>query len=178
MFIFMTTASRAAARAAGVIDMRRRREPTLADAAFLGLALVWAGMLVGVSFVATPVKFAAPGLSLAVALEVGHVTFRLFSRIEWALAAGLLLASAWTARRRLPVLAGLLAALVALQAVWLLPVLDARVAAVVAGTPLPPTSHHTYYAVAEGAKLLLLLAAAWPGLRFVAAGGRTSPGAF
>lgn len=149
-----------------------RRTYALADALFLAIALLWTGMLVGVSFVATPVKFTASGLSLPVALEVGHVTFRLFSRIEWALAAGLLLASLFGARRWPAVLAGLLAALVAVQALWLLPVLDARIAAVVAGTPLPPTSHHTIYAVAEGAKLLLLLAAAWPGLRALASGGR------
>lgn len=35
------------------------------------LAVLWAGLLLGVSFLATPVKFLAPSLSLPVALDVG-----------------------------------------------------------------------------------------------------------
>ena len=127
-----------------------------ADAAFLAIALVWAGMLVGVSFLATPVKFAAPGLTLPVALEVGHVTFHLFSRVEWVLGAALLLTALFGSSQLRLGIAALLAIVLALQALWLLPVLDERVAAVVAGSPLPPTSHHTLYAAAEGAKTLLL----------------------
>ena len=147
--------------------MPRLLRPVVADAVFLAVALVWAGMLIGVSFVATPIKFTAPGLSLPVALEVGHVTFRLFSRIEWALALILLLSAvAGTARAR-TVLAGLLVAVVVAQAVWLLPALDARVAAVVAGGTPPPSAHHTFYAVAEAAKLLLLAGAGVFGLRRV-----------
>lgn len=42
-----------------------------ANAATACVALFWAGMLAGVSFLATPVKFEAASLSLPVALEVG-----------------------------------------------------------------------------------------------------------
>ncbi len=133
-----------------------------ADNAFIVLALIWAGLLLGVSFLATPVKFTAPGLTLPVALEVGHVTFALFSLIEWVLGALLLLsASLGSSRARLAV-AALVSSIVALQALWLLPALDLRVAAVVAGAPLPPSSHHTLYAAAEAIKLVLLLGSgAW-----------------
>ena len=41
--------------------------------AVLVAATLWAGLLMGVSFVATPVKFLAPSLSLAVALDVDQV---------------------------------------------------------------------------------------------------------
>ncbi|MBO6782466.1 MAG: hypothetical protein JJ899_04220 [Alphaproteobacteria bacterium] len=143
------------------------RRSAHANAAFLAFALIWAGMLIGVSFLATPVKFAAPGLTLPVALEVGHVTFHLFSRVEWTFGAALLLAAMFgTSRLRLGI-AVLLAIVLALQAAWLLPVLDERVAAVVAGAPLPPSSHHTIYAAAEGAKILLLGIASFTVLRRV-----------
>lgn len=138
---------------------------TFADALFLAIAFVWAGMLVGVSFVATPVKFTAPSLSLPVALEVGRATFHLFSRIEWALAVALLLASVLGAGRAGTALAMLLFVVVVVQAVWLLPILDARVAAAVAGTYLQSSYHHMVYAVAEAAKLLLLAVAGASGLR-------------
>lgn len=139
--------------------MRKRSRPALADALFLAIAFVWVGMLAGVSFVATPVKFTAPGLSLPVALEVGRVTFDLFSRIEWALTTALLFASVPGTSRARIALAVLVAVVVTVQASWLLPALDARVAVVVAGNPLPASYHHTAYAIAEAAKLLLLAVA-------------------
>ncbi|MEL0144233.1 MAG: hypothetical protein VW931_05980, partial [Alphaproteobacteria bacterium] len=45
---------------------------------------------------------------------------------------------------------------VAAQAVWLLSILDARGAALIAGDPLPASLHHTNYAVSEVVKVLLL----------------------
>jgi hypothetical protein len=46
------------------------------------LALFWLGLLAGVSFLATPVKFMAPSLSLPVALDVGRQTFSVFNPLE------------------------------------------------------------------------------------------------
>lgn len=122
------------------------------------LALLWAGMVIGVSGLATPVKFTAPSLTLPVALDVGRVTFGLFSRVEWGLAVALV-PLAWLAGARWLWLAvALVLALVVVQALWLLPILDARIAAVIAGTPQPPTSHHILYSIAEAVKLAALLA--------------------
>jgi len=53
-------------------------------------ALVWLGMLIGVSFLATPVKFVVKDLSLPVALQVGQATFGLFTNVEWLCAGALL----------------------------------------------------------------------------------------
>ena len=127
-------------------------------AALVVIPAVWAGMLIGVAFIATPVKFAAPTLEHAAALDVGRVTFGLFSKIEWAAAAVL---AALVMLARFPRWAvWMTAALIfclAVQGVWLLPALNERVAAVVAGAPLPASHHHTVYAVLEVAKLLLLI---------------------
>lgn len=153
-----------------------RRMPTLL--AFV--AVFWAGMLAGVSFLATPVKFQAGSLSLPVALEVGNVTFRAFGRLEWGLAI-VLVATALVARAP-RVGAGcsvLVATVVAIQSLWLLPVLDARVAAVIAGSSLPPSPHHLLYIVAEAAKLLLLCVVALTVSSHVqSAGRRTGRGTF
>jgi hypothetical protein len=49
---------------------------------FLILITVWAGVIIGVSLIATPVKFQAPSLTLLKGTEIGRYTFRLPTRIE------------------------------------------------------------------------------------------------
>jgi hypothetical protein len=122
-------------------------------------ALFWAGMIAGVSGLATPIKFSAPSLTLPVALDVGRVTFGLFSRVEWALALVLIVAGL-VARPPLLILLLILVAvsLVALQTLWLLPILGERTAAVIAGNMVPPSSHHVWYVVIEIVKFAALLA--------------------
>lgn len=130
------------------------------------VAAIWIGLLGGVSFLATPVKFQAESLSLAVALDVGRVTFRVFSGVEQILAVLLLLAVLLAGGRTWRLLAVLLlGGLLALQALWLLPALEARIAAIIAGVAPPPSLHHMAYATAEAVKLLLLAALAAAGLR-------------
>jgi len=141
---------------------------TTLNGALCLLAALWCGAVIGVSFIATPVKFSAPSLDLAVALDVGRTTFAAFSRIEWGAAVALLLLTLTAGpTARALVLAGVLAVTLAAQGFWLLPILDARVAAIIAGTPLPSSWHHTAYGALELLKVALLLAI------FVVALGRT-----
>ncbi len=120
------------------------------------LALVWAGMVLGVSFLATPVKFLAPSLPLPVALDVGRHTFRTFGRVELALTALLGLRAAAPARYCLLALSpGLI---VLAQALWLRPKLEAQTRQVVAGHQPPASSRlHLAYVACEAAKLAALL---------------------
>ncbi|WP_127520733.1 DUF4149 domain-containing protein [Mesorhizobium sp. Z1-4] len=137
---------------------RPDRDP-FADAVTAFVALAWLGMLIGVSFLATPVKFQAPSLELPVALEVGSVTFAAFSTVEWGLSLGLVITTFFPRASRTTVsLSAAVVAIVTLQALWLLPALEARVAAVVAGSPLPPSAHHTIYAGLEITKAQALAA--------------------
>lgn len=125
--------------------------------AHLTIAAIWLGMLVGVSFIATPVKFGAAGLDLAVALDIGRLTFGLFSRIEWGLAAlTLLVAFAAPVAPWRRALAVTLALGVAMQALWLLPALNARVIAIASGQSLAPSADHALYAGIEAGKAAML----------------------
>ena len=131
-----------------------RRTGTLPLAA---IALIWAGMIIGVSMLATPVKFSAPSLTLPVALDVGRVTFHLFARVEWALAVALVIAGL-AAQWRLSWLSiGFVVVVIALQALWLLPALGVRTTAVISGVTPPPSALHTWYVAAEAAKILTLI---------------------
>jgi len=144
------------------------------DVPYVFLATLWLGALLGVSFLATPVKFRAPSLSLPIALEVGRVTFALFTRIEWGLVALLGVSIALGSRHRDRWLGWLfLVALLAVETFWLLPVLDARVGTVIASGQIAGTSHHLLYVAAESAKALLLLGLSVAGLMQLAGrGGR------
>ena len=125
-------------------------------------ALRWIGMLLGVSFLATPVKFLAPSLTLPVALDVGRQTFGVFSVVE-VIASLTVLAAAVLSRdkRRTIVLAASVACLVAVQFFWLLPTLDARVEIILQGGTPEDSGLHDLYIAIESAKLLMLSAVCW-----------------
>lgn len=129
---------------------------------------IWAGLILGVSFIATPVKFQATGLTMSVALEVGKVTFHLFNMIEWGIMALIISISAYAAYiRNEPCRTGrwmtalFLLALLALQTFWLFPVLDIRADAVIAGGTPDPNHYHLFYILIEISKLATTLCAAW-----------------
>lgn len=129
-------------------------------------AMLWIGLLLGVSFLATPAKFLAPSLSLAVALDVGRQTFGIFNKVEWALAILLLALVLAGPKARLSVAgAVVLAVMVVVETLWLLPVLGQRVGLIIAGQQPPESSLHVVYIVLQIVKLAVLcgLAAAVAG---------------
>ena len=123
------------------------------------LAWIWAGLVLGVSFVAPPVKFLAPSLSLADAMEVGRVTFAALQWIECVALAGMaVLLYLDRSRGRRLVLFGAVAAVMACQYLWVLPILDARVETIIRGQDLPPSFLHWVYTGVDGIKVGLLIA--------------------
>lgn len=144
--------------------------PLIRDTSFIFLAIVWLGVLLGVSFLATPVKFLAPSLDLPTALDVGRVTFALFIKVEWVLCA--LLVAGVLAGQEYGLLrwsgVAVLAVILLVQTVWLLPVLDARVGQIMAGLTVPRTPHHLIYIIGEAAKALILFLLSIHGLRRLA----------
>jgi hypothetical protein len=130
------------------------------------LIMLWAGVLIGISFLAAPAKFNAPSLSLPVAMDVGRQEFGLLNRVEIGLAIVTLALAAYVRPRRviwLPL--GIAALVVAVQALWLLPLLDARALAIIQGETPQPAPWHMVYIVLEVTKLLALLVAGWLALR-------------
>jgi hypothetical protein len=138
---------------------RRRAIPRCALGA---LIMLWAGILIGVSFLAAPAKFDAPGLSLPVAMEVGRREFGALNLIELALAV-VTLALAFYARPERTIWLGLgvAAVIVLVQWLWLLPVLDARAELIIRGETPEPAPWHALYIGAEVVKLLVLLVIGW-----------------
>jgi hypothetical protein len=138
------------------------RRLAIARCAFGALIMLWAGVLIGVSFLAAPAKFDAPGLTLPLALEVGRREFGALNLAELALAVVTLALAAYGRPERTVWLGlGLAAAIVVLQWLWLLPALDARAELIIRGETPAPAPWHALYIGAEVVKLLTLLVVGW-----------------
>ncbi len=152
----MTSTARSGPSAGG-----REQSGPIPDTALRFLSWVWLGLVVGVSLIATPAKFQADSLELDVALDVGRTTFALLARIQWALLLGLVLV-ALRARKlgrldnRHVIAVAAIATILVVQATWILPELNDRVAIVIGGGELPDSPIHYIFAIFEGAKLMAL----------------------
>lgn len=139
--------------------------PLIARAGVIMIPAIWLGLLIGVSFIATPIKFTAPSLDLPTALDVGRVTFSLFNKLEWGILA-LLTIFLWLTG--LPgartLLATWLAFLLIIQSTWLLPILNFYIETIDQGMQKPPSFEHLAYGVIEIVKALSLAAIAMLGI--------------
>jgi len=121
--------------------MTRTFKSLLVDIAHLLVPVLWLGLLIGVSFIATPAKFVATSLTLPIAVDVGRVTVALFNEIEWGMFALLVIAIVLSGPS--PFASGatvVIGICLILQPIWLLPVMNGRIADIVAGGTPPRSS--------------------------------------
>ena len=130
------------------------------------LCLLWAGVVIGISFIEAPVKFRAPTLTRTVALDVGRTVFHASQLVQAGLAALVLAAALFgRAARRVWLCLAAAGLALAVQMAWIFPVLDARAGAIVAGQAPSGPNPHALYGVLEVVKVLALGAAAILALR-------------
>ncbi len=122
------------------------------------VCFLWVGITVGVSLLATPVRFSAPTITRPVALDVGRVVFAALNKAELAALVVLLvivrvsgLAGQWWA------VCAFLTLIVLAQGVWLIPELAARTDVIIAGGEPASSNAHAIYAALELTKIVLLL---------------------
>jgi hypothetical protein len=135
--------------------------------ASIAITFVWVGLLLGLAFIETPLKFQAPGITKALALGIGKLVFATLNKIEWGMLITLV-AVLWRLKStnlstkisaKLPgALLGLLIAIVAVQTFYLLPILNDRVTQIQNGIEPPASSTHVVYVVADVVKLIALIA--------------------
>ena len=119
---------------------------------------MWAGMTVGISMIATPVRFTAVSITRPVALDVGRVVFAALNKAELlALILLLIVVRVSDRTRELWAWCAILVLIVLAQGAWLIPELAARTDIIMAGGELPPSSAHAIYSSLELVKIGLLL---------------------
>ncbi len=124
------------------------------------LTFVWVGLVLGISFLEAPLKFQAPNITLPLGLGIGRLVFGALNKVEWVFTLGIIL-SFWRGHFSFKVhyLYGFAFGILALQTLWLIPILDARAGQIIAGETPPPTYHHIGFIVVEFCKVAVLLAA-------------------
>ena len=131
------------------MSLKNRKD--LIDRVAACIALIWLGMVAGISFLEAPVKFMAPSVTLAIGLDIGRYVFGTFNKVEcaFALIIAILLIIIRKKDRSL-ILLGLAWIFLALQTAWLLPVLEARTEVIIQGqtpalTPTIPQRWNRWY---------------------------------
>jgi hypothetical protein len=145
------------------------RERALAVSALL--PMLWLGFVLAISFMETPLKFRAPQASYTAALSIGQVVFRALTRVELAFLAVLTIVGVFS-RWQMSTQWWLwgLVGVVLIQRMFLLPALESRMTAVLAGHAVPPDRlFHTLYIAGECLKVVLLPALSWSLIRSLAA---------
>ncbi|PCI04401.1 MAG: hypothetical protein COB78_08795 [Hyphomicrobiales bacterium] len=120
------------------------------------IAILWAGIAIGATLIATPVKFLAPSLTLSTALEIGRVTFYWVGIAEAVLCAIFIIALFAFGGARWK-LAFIPIVLFAVQRLGLMPILDSRTVEIIAGNSVDDSNLHVVYIYVEFAKIIALL---------------------
>ena len=121
------------------------------------IPFVWLGLVLGVSWLEAPLKFRAPGITLALGLGIGRLVFRALNIAELALLAVLTLAMAGSSpgAPRWVLVDGLWVVLI-VQTVGLRPPMDRRAQQIIGGGDPPKSSLHLVYVGLEVVKTLAL----------------------
>jgi hypothetical protein len=123
----------------------------------VAMPFVWFGMVAAISLLETPLKFRAPGITLALGLGIGRLVFRALNLIELVLLAVLTATFVGDAPTGMALMLVLgLWVLLPLQAFVLRPLLDRRAQAIIDGNVPPPSRTHHLYIALELGKLLAL----------------------
>jgi hypothetical protein len=128
----------------------------------LFVPMLWLGLVVAISFLESPLKFRAPGVTLPIGLGIGRRVFRALNTVEVVLLVALT-AACFAARPGATALILLVcvAAVLAIQVVVVRPPLSKRSDRILAGAMAPRSRMHWVYIAMDLAKVGLLVALAF-----------------
>lgn len=122
------------------------------------VVFIWTGMVLGISFLETPLKFRAPGVTIRIGLGIGRLVFRTFNFVEVGFATVLVVAAAADVpTARVAVSLSIAGVVLFVQVIVVRPVLTRRSDRVLAGDDATRSMAHYWYLSLELAKLVALL---------------------
>jgi hypothetical protein len=122
------------------------------------LPMLWLGMVLAISFLEAPLKFRAPGVTLALGLGIGRMVFRALNTVEVVLAVLLVVAGA-VVHVSVAIWVWLLIVIAALaiQLAFVRPPLTRHSNRVLAGEEGPRSHAHLWYVGLEVTKVVTLI---------------------
>ncbi|MFF9098109.1 hypothetical protein ACF1AX_33920 [Streptomyces sp. NPDC014802] len=129
-------------------------------AAIAGAAVfTWLGMVLAISFLEAPLKFRAPGVTVALGLGIGRLVFRALNTVEAVLAVAVAVAVATgSPGASVTALTAVAVLLLVVQLAAVRPVLNRRSDRVLAGEEAPRSRAHFVYIALELLKVIALIA--------------------
>lgn len=122
------------------------------------LPMLWLGMVLAISFLEAPLKFRAPGVTLALGLGIGRLVFRALNIVELALALVLVAAAlVVTPSGATWLWLGTAVVILVVQVAAVRPPLSRRSDRVLAGEDLPRSHAHYWYVGLEVVKVVALI---------------------
>ncbi|MBO9673757.1 MAG: hypothetical protein J7577_09970 [Sphingobacteriaceae bacterium] len=119
--------------------------------------IFWAGLLAGISFLETPLKFQAPGITVPLGLGIGQQVFQVLNKVEIVLLLIILACSLPAPLNHIrSILLFVLTILVTTDTFWLLPLLDERTTLILAGNAPTKSYGHVLYIIFDVIKFLFL----------------------
>lgn len=130
---------------------------TAAPAAATAAVFAWLGMVSAISFLETPLKFRAPGVTVQIGLGIGRLVFRALNTAELILAAVVVVAAVGGLPPQAAAGGAVAVMILAAQLAVVRPRLTRRSDRVLAGEDVPRSSGHYVYVVLELLKVAALL---------------------
>lgn len=142
---------------------------------------LWLGFVLAISFMEAWLKFQAEGVSIATGLSIGSLVFAALNKVELFFMAMLILVTTklnwfktWRSRTYMLVI---LLAIMLVQTLYLLPVLDIRAQQIIAGATVEKSYMHLYYIILEVIKVLALTVLSVCALRkYITENGKANTG--
>lgn len=119
---------------------------------------IWAGFVLAISFMEAPLKFLAPSVTTEIGVEIGRIIFGALNKVELVFSLILLLQikRIKKADQKLFLAVVALLTIMAVQSVYLLPVLDRYAEMVINGGISPSNTEHFMYVILEILKVFTL----------------------
>lgn len=110
------------------------------------------GFVCAISFMEARLKFRAPGVTVPIGLGIGRLVFGALNKVEWVFTVVVCISAIMHGKPLfiLPnILLTVIVIVLAIQTVWLLPALDARVELYIQNWSVPPSNLHFWLVAAE-----------------------------
>ena len=125
-------------------------------------AIFWLGFFMAISFMEAPLKFTAPGITIAQGVQIGRVIFGVLNKCEWAFLL-LIVITCFFSRPHTRVWYFIIIAgtILLAETAWLLPQLDIRSTQYISGQQRQGKDIHWVYILLEIVKVPFLFMIGW-----------------